>query len=120
MDGETENNVIDAEQEFELIALRNEIEKLKNEVIKYKILLNEVDNEASPSFVSDEEVICVEQIRKLKNESAKRDLSTDEVKKLDILHKNLKLARGQGIRVGAKNQAGQLSAVDLAKIAKGD
>ena len=116
MDGD---NVIDAEREFETIALRNEIEKLKNEVIKYKILLNEIDSDANPDIVSDEEAICVEQIHKLKENSGKRQLSTDEVKKLDILHKNLKLARGQGTRVGARNQAGALSAKDLADIAKG-
>lgn len=118
MDGDN-SNVIDAEKEFETIALRNEIEKLTNEVIKYKILLNEIDSEANPDIVSDEEAICVEQIRKLKENSSKRQLSTDEVKKLDILHKNLKLARGQGTRVGAKNQAGAMSAEQLSEIAKG-
>ena len=117
MDGD---NVIDAEREFETVALRNEIEKLTNEVIKYKILLNEIDSEANPDIVSDEEAICVEQIRKLKENSSKRQLSTDEVKKLDILHKNLKLARGQGTRVGAKNQAGAMTASQLAEIAKGN
>ena len=116
MDGD---NVIDAELEFENIALRNEVEKLKNEVIKYMILLKEIDSDANPDIVSDEEAICVEQIRKIKENSGKRQLSTDEVKKLDILHKNLKLARGQGTRVGAKNQAGVMSASDLADIAKG-
>ena len=93
MDGD---NILDAEKAFELLTLRNEIEKLKNEVIKYKILLNEIDSEANPDIISDEEAICVEQIHKLKENSGKRQLSTDEVKKLDILHKNLKLARGQG------------------------
>ena len=119
MDGEN-NNILDAEKDFEIISLRNEIEKLTNEVVKYKILLNEIDSEANPDIISDEEAICVEQIRKLKESSGKRQLSTDEVKKLDILHKNLKLARGQGTRVGAKNQAGKMTASQLAAIAKGD
>jgi len=114
-----DDNVIDAEQEFEIISLRNEINKLKNEVIKYKILLKEIDSDANPDIVSDEEAICVEQIRKIKESSGKRELSTDEVKKLDILHKNLKLARGQGNRVGAKNKVGSMSASDLADIASG-
>ena len=118
MDGD--NNILDAEKDFEIITLRNEIEKLKNEVLKYKILLNEIDSEANPDIVSDEEVICIEQIRKLRENSGKRQLTTDEVKKLDILHKNLKLARGQGTRVGSKNQAGKMTAEQLANIAKGD
>ena len=120
MDGEIENNVIDAEKDFEIVVLRNEIEKLKNEVIKYKILLNEIDSDANPNIVSDEEAICVEQIHKLKENYTKRELSTDEAKKLDIFHKNLKLARGQGIRVGAKNKVGSMTADDLANIVKGE
>jgi hypothetical protein len=118
MDGR-EDNIIDAGQEFETVALKNEIERLTNEVIKYKILLNEIDSEANPDIISDEEAICVEQIRNLKVESTKRHLSTDEVKKLDILHKNLKLARGEGSRVGAKSTASKMSAEELKKIAQG-
>lgn len=115
-----ECNVIDSEKEFEIVALRNEVEKLTNEVIKYKILLNEIDSEANPNIVSDEEVICITQIRKLRENSEKRDLSTDEVKKLDLLHKNLKLARGQNARVGARSKAGKMSVDALAEIAKSE
>jgi len=113
------DNIINMEAEFELATLRNEIEKLKGEVTKYKILLNEIDDEANADFVTDVEMTCVVEIRKLKTASEKRVLSTDEVKKLDILHKNLKIARGEGTRVGAKNKAGTMSAKDLADIAKG-
>lgn len=115
-----DNNILEAGHEFELITLNNEIERLKGEVIKYKILLKEIDSEANPEIVSDAEAICVMELRKLKDSSNERPLSTDEVKKLDMLHKNLKLARGEGTRVGAKNKAGQMSAADLAKIAQGD
>lgn len=113
------DNLIDSEKDFEIAALRNEIEKLKNEVTKYRILLNEIDEEANPDLVTDAESICVMEIRKLKVSSDKRELSTDEVKKLDLLHKNLKLARGENVRVGSRSKAGKMSASDLAKIAKG-
>lgn len=116
MDG---GNVINAEQEFEVSALKNEIQKLKTELTKYKILLNEVDSDANPEIVTDTESICVMEIRKLKESSTKRQLSTDEIKRLDLLHKNLKLARGEGTRIGAKNKAGAMSADKLAEIAKG-
>lgn len=119
MDGEIKDNVIDSEQAFEIVALRAEIEKLRNEVVKYKILLNEIDSDANPDMVTDEESICVEQIRKLKESSGKRQLSTDEVKRLDLLHKNLKMSRGEGTRVGAKNQAGKMTPKQLAEIVKG-
>lgn len=114
-----ENNIIEAGQEFEVAALKSEIEKLKNEVLKYKILLKEIDSDANPDIISDEEFICIDQISKLKKITTDRDLTTDEVKKLDLLHKNLKLARGQSTRVGAKSIADKLSAKDLEKIAKG-
>ena len=44
MDGK-DDNVLDMEHEFQVIALQNEIEKLKSEVTKYKILLNEIDSD---------------------------------------------------------------------------
>lgn len=115
MDGD---NIIEASSEFEIVALKNEIKKLRNEITKYKILLNEVDSDANPDIITDEEAICVEQIRRIKENSSVRQLSTDEVKKLDILHKNLKLARGQDSRISSKNLADSMSATDLANIAK--
>lgn len=119
MDGQHSDNIINAEHDFEVIALKNEIDRLKKEVIKYKILLNEVDSDANPEIVSDTETICVMEINKLKESSLKRQLSTDEVKKLDLLHKNLKLARGEGARVGAKSKAKSMTAEQLAEIARG-
>ena len=113
-----DNNIIDVEKDFEISTLHNEITRLKNEISKYRILLNEVDNEANPNFISDEEIICVEQIRKLKEDSATRVLSTDEAKKLDIFHKNLKLARGEGTRVGSKASTKKMSSLDLEQIAR--
>jgi len=45
------------------------------------------------NMISEEELICVEQIQILKGKSASRELSLDEVKRLDILIKNLRLIR---------------------------
>lgn len=115
---EKSGNLLDSEKEFEIAALRVENTKLRNEITKYQILLNEIDSEANPNLVTDEEAICVEQIRKLKESSSKRTLTTDEVKKLDLLHKNLKLARGEIDRVKNQNKAGQYSIKDLENIAK--
>jgi len=112
------DNILDAEHQFEIIALQNEIERLTNELIKYRILLKEIDSEANPDIVSDEEAICVEQIHKLKEESSKRTLTSDEAKRLDIFHKNLKLARGEGTRVGSRNKAGKATQEELEQLAK--
>lgn len=43
--------------------------------------------------IADEEMICIEQIKRLKDLSGVRELSLDETKKLDLLQKNLKLSR---------------------------
>lgn len=114
------NNIISMEKELEIKALRDEIQKLKNQVTKYRILLKETDESANPDSVSDEEVICVEQISKLRKYSANRDLTSDEIKNLDVLHKNLKLARGENIRVGSQNKTKKKSVEELEKLAEGE
>ena len=113
-----EDNILNAEKDFEIAALHNELERLTNELIKYKILLKEIDSDANPDIVSDEEAICVEQIRNLKNLSSDRELNTDEAKRLDLFHKNLKLARGEGTRLAPRNTAGKSTDDDLAAIIK--
>jgi len=49
--------------------------------------------------ISDEEIICIEQINILKSKSNNRELSLDEVKRLDLLIKNLRLIREQSTQV---------------------
>lgn len=112
-----EDSIIEAEKSFEIKALRDEIEKLKNIVTKYQILMKEAGVESDTNLISDEEVICVREISRLKELSAERELSTDEVKKLDLLHKNLKLARGESLRVNWEGQAKKMSTEELEKIA---
>ena len=42
------DKIIEAQKEFELKALKQEIKKLKSELTKYKILLSEIDEDANP------------------------------------------------------------------------
>jgi len=51
------------------------------------------------NILTPEEVICVEQIDMLRNRSYGRELSLDEVKRLDLLVKNLRLIREQSTQV---------------------
>ena len=44
---------------------------------------------------SDEEMLCIEQIKILKDKSSSRELDVNDVKKLDLLIKNLRLIRSQ-------------------------
>ena len=114
-----DDNIIDAEKDFEIIGLKKRIKELENKLTKYQITLKEIDEDADPNVISDEESICITQIFKLKVMSEERQLSLDEVRQLDILHKNLKLSRGESERFKSKSKAGKKSADELANIIKG-
>lgn len=114
------NNLLEASKEFEIKALRDQVDKLKHELIRCQILLKEIDEDADPNMVSDQEVICVQEISKLRTISnEERPLTSEECKNLDLLHKNLKLARGQSERVTQKDKASKMSSDDLEKLIKG-
>ena len=114
-----DNNIINAENAFEIQKLKEEIRKLSGEISKYKILLKEFDEDANISGVSDAEIVCVEQLAKLRQYSKQRELTADEIKNLDTLHKNLKLARGESIRGSSGAKAKSASDKELEKIIKG-
>lgn len=102
-----------------------EIEKLKKKVLDLEIQLAKAhsiikDNgleEEVPS-ISDEEVICINEIKKLKVASDKGILSFEDVKILDLLVKNLLAIRGnvpqekKSKKKGVKTVAELLSIVD--------
>lgn len=77
--------------------------KEENELLKAKVASLERKLQSSVSQLAvpltDEEVICMEQINVLKSKSANRELSLDEVKRLDLLIKNLRLIRQQSTQV---------------------
>ncbi len=81
------------------------IEKLQkeNNILKEKTnhLEQLLQSKARPNIlpISDEEIICIEQINILKSKSSNRELSLDEVKRLDLLIKNLRLLREQSTQV---------------------
>jgi hypothetical protein len=109
-----EDKILDAEKDFRIEALNGEIKRLKQEITRCKILLDEVD--ANPDDVSTAEVICVQQLEKLKESSKNRELTGDEVKNLDVLHKNLKIARGESTRVGGSGKVKKMTSEDLEKL----
>lgn len=119
MSSSGEDNLVGAEKDFEIKALKDEIRKLKNMVTKYQVLLKEVDENADPSMVSDEEAICIQEIAALKKLSDKGGLTLDDIKALDILHKNLKLARGESTRLKQGSRSKKATDEELEEIAKG-
>jgi hypothetical protein len=72
--------------------LKTRISNLNQEVIRLKAIVKKHKIEED---ISDEEVICITQIKKLKDESDCRKLSLEETKVLDFLNKNLRIIRGQ-------------------------
>lgn len=83
-------------KQFEFVeALTKEVQQLKAKNVHLESLLTKSVPVINTQTVrlTDEELICLEQIEKLRLISQNRELSLDEVKKLDLLHKNLKLTR---------------------------
>lgn len=107
-----DGKLLDAEKELQIKLLKDHISNIEKENTKLKILLKEYGCDESPSSISDEEAICVQQINRLRKVSETRDLSLDETRKLDLLQKNLKIARGEVIR-GKKKDFSNLSTDDL-------
>lgn len=71
----------------------------ENQVLKEQVLELEKMLSFSARLPAPEEMICIEQIDILRSASAKRELSLDEVKRLDLLIKNLRLLREQSTQV---------------------
>ena len=69
--------------------------------------------------VTPEELICIEQIEMLKKKSTMRELDLDEVKRFDILNKNLRLIREKATEVIESQGYRNVSEVDLVAIATG-
>lgn len=68
---------------------------------------------------NDEEFICIEQISILKERSRTKELDINDVKKLDLLIKNLRLIREQSTSK-VDTAIRDVSEIDLLAIAKGD
>jgi esterase/lipase len=67
----------------------------------------------------DEEFICVEQIKILKERSQTRELDINDVKKLDLLIKNIRLIRSQPTE-NSSTTVRDVSETDLLLAARGD
>lgn len=76
--------------------LQKENQLLKEKLSHMERLLVQREPKAIP--LTDEEIICIEQIKMIRAQS-KRELSLDEVKRLDLLIKNLRLIREQSTQV---------------------
>lgn len=103
---------------IEIKQLKKKVAELEIELAKAQSILKENDLIENMSQVSDCEAICTNEIHKLKVASDHGILTLEDVKVLDILHKNLLLAQGRPVdekkdkKKGAKSVAELLSIVD--------
>lgn len=79
--------------QVENLALRKEIEKLTEEISSLRNQLSKIEIPSSPitfdSTISDEEIILINQIKRLRERiEGGKELTLEDVKKLDILIKN--------------------------------
>jgi len=100
--------------------LQEQIKELQQENNELKNKLATLQSNNLPSFggrISSEELICVEQIEMLRSKSIGRELTLEEVKKLDLLNKNLRLAREQATQVIDTIEYANISEEELENIA---
>lgn len=104
-----------SELEFEIKALRKKLAELELENDKLKKIVIDNDLDENDEFITDEEFICINEIRKLKQLSEQSGLTKDDVQALDILHKNLRMIRGKSTD-GKKSSKKKSSVAELFKI----
>jgi hypothetical protein len=98
--------------------LCKQIEVLKEKNEHLETILKSVVKPNMSIEVTPEELICIEQINIIKNRSSQRELTTDEVKKLDLLIKNLKLLRQESTVIMSKSSYRSMPDEELLAIAE--
>lgn len=91
--------------------------KQENVLLKQRIAQLETSMQKQ-STITPEELICIEQIAIVKSKSSNRELSLDEVKRLDILIKNLRLIQDQSTEAIDHKDYRNVKEVDLVAIAR--
>jgi len=105
-----------------LIQLQKELDDLRMENNKLHIILSEagIEDDALDK-ISNEEAICVSEIKKLREKSdGDETLTLNETKQLEIYVKNLKQIRGEDKRFKSANRTSKLTQDELISIALGD
>ena len=101
---------------LEIERLKNKIAELEMELSKARSILRSNDLEEETANISDAEIVCVNEIHKLKVASDHGILTLEDVKVLDIWHKNLLLARGKQVEDKKDKKRGTKSVAELLSI----
>jgi hypothetical protein len=115
------NNFLEAELQLEINALRREIDLLKkeNEQLKKVVIENDLESELNiTKNISPEEQICLDGIRYLAEVFRTGTFDKNDALNFDILHKNLRMIRGQS--TGDKTKKSKPADInELLKIVEG-
>jgi hypothetical protein len=101
---------------IEIKQLKKKVAELEIELAKAQAVLKENDLIESVSQISETEAICTNEIHKLKVASDNGILTLEDIKILDILHKNLLLAQGRPVEEKKDKKRGTKSVAELLSI----
>jgi hypothetical protein len=106
--------------DLEIERLKKKVAELEISLIKANSILEDNDLLEEASTVSDTEALCINEIHKLRVASDNGILTLEDVKILDILHKNLLLSRGKSDAeaVGSKKKGSKTVAELLSIVGK--
>jgi hypothetical protein len=107
-----------SESQDTITRLETELYELRMKNTKYEIVLQDNGLLDKLNTITNEEAICVEQIKLLKEKSSKGPFTETDCKILDILHKNLKMARGEKVAADKSAKTKKLSDEELTNIIK--
>lgn len=82
------------ESDILLSELKEKVRVLEKQNLEMRVALEEAGISSDQVRISETEYICLQQLRILKEQSEQRPLDRDEVTMLDVLHKNLLIAKG--------------------------
>lgn len=108
--------------ESELVELKKQLAELQTNYAKamdensrMELVLGENELLDKPKFITDIEVLCMEQLRKFKAVAMIRTLEETEAKVVDLIYRNLRLARGEDKEIAKKSKSEKQSTLDLLK-----
>jgi hypothetical protein len=100
----------------EVEKLKKKISELEIELAKARSVIKDNDLDDEVILVSDAEAICISEIKKLRIASDNGILTLEDIKILDLLHKNLLLARGKLVEEKKDKKRGAKSVAELLSI----
>lgn len=101
---------------LEIERLKKKVAELEVELAKAHSILRDNDLEEETANISDAEIICVNEIHKLKVASDHGILTLEDVKVLDLLVKNLLAIRGKPVEEKKDKKRGTKSVAELLSI----